>query len=510
MRRRSVFAAAAVALAPLLLFSAPPASAAAPGSLAVTTIGRDGKPVVTGLYAANVTTFATYTLTSGRAKRLPKGRYDVIVDIWNSRDGTDTLAARRVTVAGAARATIDARHGRAVRAVLKPGPPRGYSQRFNVGLCVTDGYLPIEAWADRGNLYVIPSALPSAELAYSSAWTPTDPNSHDPRYLTTSAYTGGLPNGIAATVRRSSLATVNVTAYRGPVSGRAEIELADRSGDACASGAQTLDTDATLPYSYTVHVSPGSWQLSEAAQDYSSAQPHQYHAGKTYNVALNHAAWGPNWQLPYTWAHQLYLNVTDMFADAHLPTGPGAVTTYRLSKAGKTLVARRVLSEGVTLNPRISAAGWYTLTETATRHPKHRLPAGTLSTRTGLNLHFYANPATNRQVRVYLTRFRPAGLNRDDQARPGANTTVALTPQRDQPADDDLTGRLADSVKTVQAWASTDRGRTWRVVRVRHAHGAWTAIVHDPRSGTVSLRSRITDTHGDTAMTSIIDAYGVS
>ena len=42
--------------------------------------------------------FRQYQVTSGRPTRVPQGSYLLLVDVFNDRDGTDTLAARHVTV----------------------------------------------------------------------------------------------------------------------------------------------------------------------------------------------------------------------------------------------------------------------------------------------------------------------------------------------------------------------------------------------------------------------------
>ena len=161
-----------------------------------------------------------------------------------------------------------------------------------------------------------------------------------------------------------------------------------------------------------------------------------------------------------------------------------------------------------TLNPVLHAAGWYTLLEQATRHPDHRLPPGTLSTKASLRLRFYANPATSHLVRAYLTRVRPAGLDAANRAARASTTAVSLRPQRPAPHDD-LVQQLSDSVRAVRAWASSDSGRTWHAVRVVHSGRTWTALVHNGASGTESLRATVTDTHGGAATTTVIDAYAV-
>jgi hypothetical protein len=65
-------------------------------------------------------------------------------------------------------------------------------------------------------------------------------------------------------------------------------------------------------------------------------------------------------------------------------------------------------------------------------------------------------------------------------------------------------------VKRVQAWYSTDGGRTWHSVAVKHSGSSWTTVVTAPVSGRVSLRSEVTGSAGDITTTTVDNAYAVS
>jgi hypothetical protein len=350
------------------------------------------------------------------------------------------------------------------------------------------------------------------ELAYSSSWTPSGGTGD--RYLATGVHRKCLPNGISAGFHQSSLATVTVAARRGPQTGQAGIQLSGEGQDSCRWGTEILGADATLPYGFTAHVSAGSWSVMEDAQDVTADRPRTYSAGSHHTLRLNHAVWGPNGDLPYTWGsgHRIYLNTTQMFADPTFDAAGGAFdrTSYKLTKAGKTIVSRTLNSGDETINPVLKKAGWYTLTASALRHTANqKLASDGLSTKSALKLHFYADPTRTDQVRAYLTRFSPAGLNTRNQAQPGSRTTVTLGMRRDKPYDSEV-HQLSDSVKRVRAWVSTDRGKTWHALQVRHSGSVWSTVVTNPASGTVSLRSEVTDSHKGTATTTVIRAYGVS
>jgi hypothetical protein len=513
LRRVSALIGATAVLTPLLLTDASTASAATSGSLTVTTLGRAGTSVATSPEAVNTKTDTVYQLTSGKSKTLPDGSYDVIVDVWNSADDTDTLGAKAVTVSGATKTTIDARQGHLMTESMSPSLGSGYSQQLNAALCMTN--VPgaeIDSWQDPGHMYVIPSSLSGVEMAYSSAWSPAGGGDGD-RWLGVGEHTKGLPSGLSATFTQSSLSTVDISAHGGPQTGDSRIDLMTETGDPCRWGIAQVNAEATLPYSFTAHVPAGSWSVSEDAQDYLYNGWQNYAAGQTHSLTLNRAVVGPSSGLPHTWYHQLYLNTGSMFTDATLANvGAGEKTTYTLSKSGTTLYTKTVTSsDQETLNPKISSSGWYTLTQSATRYLASgaTLPSTTLSTKSSLSMHFYADVSADDQIRGYPTRFSPNGLNANNQAEPGSTTTVVLSPKR-AATGDEFVHQLSDSVTKVQAWASTDGGKTWQTVKVTHSGTAWTAAVPNPRSGMVSLRSEVTDSHSDTTTTTVINAYDVS
>lgn len=508
MRRIPALLGAAAVLTPVLLVNAPSATAAS-NSLTVTTLGRDGAKVTTAVQVYNTKTFNQYYLTSGKTKSLPKGTYDVITDIWNIRDSTDTLGGARVKVSGAAKLTIDARKGKPVKASLSPEPPSGDAQQIRAEVCVTDGP-SILAWADPGSMYVIPSSLSTLGLAYGSTWG-ADGGDGD-QYLVMGIHKKGLPSGVSTTFRQSALATVKVTARSGPVTGEAWTDLNGDPGNACGWTFLHVSTDRPLPYSFTAHVPPGKWEVLESAQDLAYNDWHTYKAGKSYGVTAGRAVWGPGGNLPYTWGsgRRLYIDTMSMFVDPSLVNGTNFKASYKLTKAGRTVYSKTAIGYSTNMNPVLKSAGWYTLAVSATRHPSpgQKLPAGSLSTKSTLSLHFYADPRKTDQIRAYLTRFTPAGLSSYNRAKPGSTTTVALGMQRAKP-NDDLVHRLSDSVKKVQAWYSTDAGKTWHTAKVKHSGSAWSLAVHNPKSGTVSLRSKVTDSHSDTATTTVLNAYAI-
>jgi hypothetical protein len=66
------------------------------------------------------------------------------------------------------------------------------------------------------------------------------------------------------------------------------------------------------------------------------------------------------------------------------------------------------------------------------------------------------------------------------------------------------------TVSTVALEYSTDDGATWQQATVSRDGDRWQARVDNPADGFVSLRTRVTDTDGNTAATTVTRAYEVS
>jgi hypothetical protein len=125
MRRSSALAGAVTVLAPLLLVSAPGASAAAKGSLTVTTLDRSGKSVGAEVAVYDAATGWFSVVTSNKAVSLPAGTYELATTIGDDAGDDVTVAGHSVTVSGSTRTTFDARQGRAVQVSLSPAPGAG-------------------------------------------------------------------------------------------------------------------------------------------------------------------------------------------------------------------------------------------------------------------------------------------------------------------------------------------------------------------------------------------------
>ncbi|WP_327695992.1 hypothetical protein [Streptomyces sp. NBC_00459] len=509
MRRTALVASVVTVLAPLLLTGASTASAVTKGSLTVRTLDRSGKAVYAQVAVYNTKTLDFRYIESNKAASLPNGTYELATSFNDAQDN-GVVGGHSVKVSGATKTTFDARVGRQVKVALSPNPGSAYDHMVGAYVCATDnGPAAMGTSAESGHLYVIPTSNKAYELAYSTAYQSRSTTGGD-FWLASATHRNGVPSGVSATLRRTGLTTLKVTARSGPDSGRARFSFGyqSASGDACSMYTNTLQFERDLPNSFGVHVPPGQWTVSQQSNDFVYGGSHTYAAGRTTTLNLGHAVWGPGGTLPYTWYHQLYFGSINQFADPTLTAGGILATgTVKLTHAGKTLYSRSYTqADDIDAQPRIPDAGWYTLTETGHR----RLPGGSLSTDSTLSLRFYADPGKNQQIRDYITRFWPNSLDSRNQAPHGATTTVVLGMQRSGTGDSTV-GQLSDGVKSVRAWYTTDNGAHWHASATKLSNGRWTVPVHNPAAGgRVGLRSTVTDTHGDSATTTVYNAYAVS
>jgi hypothetical protein len=485
------------------------ASSAPTNTLRIVTLDRHGDPLQTQAQVTNVRTLRNYTMLTNRTRSLPAGTYLILVDIYGAPDYTDTLGAKQVTVSGNSTVAFRARFGRPVRAFMHPALPSGYSLRLNFDLDSSRSLGSVSGYAYRGNLFVLPSHAPSVELAVGAVWQRRVGTGD--RYLAAALHQHGIPNGMTRVFRRSALTTIEIKARGGPLRGRPTVALQGSVESNALASVLQLNSDVQLPGTMISHVPPGRWEIWEdkgGAGDFLSSRPRPYLAGRQYTVRINRAVWGPS-RLPYRWSGgRVYVGTVAMFTDPTLRNaGPHFYVKCVLRHNGRTIVSRTVSDEGVTLNPVIREAGWYTLTQSAWRRTS-TLFAGALSPRDELKVHYYDDLTPYRQFRGYLTEFLPTDLDARNQASGNADTRVALRIFRGPPGDGEV--RLpADTVRTVTAWWSSNHGRSWHPAAVTHRSGSWSMVVPNPAVGAVSLRAKVFDTHGGWARTTVIDGYAI-
>ncbi len=515
----------AAALVPAIVVSGGTPAVAASDTLTITTLDRNGKKVAVTTTVVNLATNQSRSVKSGQVKKLPKGTYAVLASIDTGL--VSTLGANVVKVSGASKTTLDARKGRRITLGISPAPVGAGPEVQTIAQVCTVSTSAVARVEARdfisGELYVIPNSSKRLAFAAMRAWSDFSgaTDSHAVMYSTTS-----VPSTPSRTFARSSLGTVNVETRRGP-SGSIYSSLAVQPIDRpCGTDMYGSLVSLDRPYRTKVYLSPGKWDIRAdsfaGTKDGSTAvignyfAPRQVAAGKSYNLRFFHAAWGPAAVLPALRDGRLSYSLNNMFADPNFPQQSvegGDKATATLTFRGKTVktVKDRGWEPGEKyLNYTVKTAGWYTLTNTASRYyPEITFPSGMLSPRTSVTFRFKAKPKTWVAAPVYAVTMQPAGLNLYNQAKPGSTTNVPLKLSRSK-GDPDIKLGKNPKVKTVTAKASFDDGRTWRSVQVKKINGTWTVVVGNPQSGAVSLRVRVTDTTGGYTDVTIIRAYGIS
>jgi hypothetical protein len=511
----------AIALVPLLLAGSAVPAAAATNTLTVTAVNRSGAKVALNAIAVRLDSSQRYSIRTGKAKKLPKGNYAVLVSIPGG--GTTTLGGKTVKVAGAAKLTVDARHGRQVRLGLSPAPA-GLTGTVSARVC-TKGSATYDVEAQGyagGTVHVIPTASKKIAFAALGAWThqSSDPDSYAVLYQTAS----GVPSNPVRNYSVAKLGTVNVDARRGPSISNWYDVAVQPIGNGCGLNLYAGMVNHDQPASYRLRLSPGKWDIRAGTSGVTKSgeswvlgswfAPRQVAAGKTIGIRYFGASWGPGTTLPLVLNGRVWFTMDGMFVDpAHGSGGEGgdkvvATLTYR-GKVVKTKRDRGWEPEMTALVYNTKKAGWYTLSAEASRYyPEITAAPGMLSPRTAVKYRFYAKPKTYALAQVFSVQMVPAGLSRYNTAKAGSTTNVALKLTRAK-HDPDAKRGANPKLKSVTAQVSQDNGRTWRSTTVRKINGVWTAIVKNPSSGGVTLRARATYTTGGYSESTIVRAYAI-
>ncbi|MGA3541786.1 hypothetical protein ACK8GE_21130 [Micromonosporaceae bacterium DT194] len=524
MRRTLAALTTSAVLIPLAITAMPGAALAATNALTVHVYGRDGAKVSTSVHATNLNTREAYTLTSNRARKLPRGTYVVAAEIVGS-DDTTVLGGRTVKVSGSSSTVIDGRKGKPFQVSLNP-PTAETLGALTARICAGSDYL-VESHAILDKLYVIPNGSENFRLAYAADWMDTHQSGTSTEVRGRYAALGsmiGLPNNFRRTVQRSSLVPVTLHA-RSQARGDQQhlgVALHSRAGG-CAGGLSVTGHGGYGGFTMPLHLSPGKYRFVAETPLHISVRDRTFASGGRYSQNFFNAGRGPGYDLPYTYGRSLYFNphgmftdtgstgVVETFTDGYSST-EGVKTSTTLTKGGRTLkkeTKRFTYAHEARFNYLMTSAGWYGLTVSAKReHPTMAMPSGLLSYRTTARFRFHADPRKQQVAPVYLTRFTPAGLDLQNAAKPGSTTNVSLTLDRKKQGGVKL--GTAPKVKTMTAWASYDNGATWKKTTLKKSGSKWVATVKNPKSGYVTLRAKVTDTKGNSSDITIYRAYKIA
>jgi hypothetical protein len=512
----------ALAVVPALLLGVGGAAAAATHTLTVTVINRNGAKVSAGLRLVDVATSSTIVMRSGTAKKLAKGTYAVLTSV--TTNGTITLAGKTVKVSGSSKLTIDARQGKPVGLGLSP-VPAGRQYSLTMRICTrTSASEEIEASNFTApKLYVVPSS--SKHLGFAAMGTWSDNSGTTDSYAVLHQTTG-VPGGLGKTYSQSKLAKMRIVQKRGP-SGSIYSDMAVQPqtsgcGNDLYAGLGNTDKASIS----NVLVSPGTWDFRVSSSAITKNNENwnigsyfakrKVSAGKSYNLSFFNSAWGPSSHLPVTIRGVVQFGLNDMFADPAFP-GAGSVeggdkASAALYFGGKAVAVKKDKGwepEMTYMYYTVKKAGWYTLTNTATRwYPEITFPAGMLSTTSRVTYRFKTKPNASALPGVYSVHLSPAGLSLTNKAKAGTKTKVAIKLLRTT-VDPDAKRGTDPKLSKLTAQMSPDSGKTWRSVPVAKVGGTWYATVTNPTTSAVALKVRATVAGGAYTETTVFRAYGI-
>jgi hypothetical protein len=451
---------------------------------------------------------------SGRAVSLPPGQYWIGGSVATAgRDGrppSETLVVRSVTISRSQTVRLDARPGKLVRTSLNV--PGAVDEGDEVQACLNGQ--PSGLWdasAPPGSLYVVPVQAREMAFGYGSDWQ----TSTTAYYLAQEA-SGGIPRDPVLHAAAGQLARLNVVLRSNTaVNGDQSLYL-ERIFGGCGDMYMPNVPLNPAPSSLLQYVSPGSWVTEVLGNQGFWQSAATFAAGHSYADTFGAAVWGPaDDEFPTLDFGQLSYFPQEPFADPLQQIGVECCdkSSIALSLRGRTLLRQTLSEQGANraFFLRVHSTGWYTMRVTAWRFaPGTPIPAGLLSPRETVTWRFSIgagyDSVDSAVLPVTVTRYVPEGLNVENQAPAGARTTLAVHVELAAQA-----GWTSHSypLKTVRIQASFDGGVVWHTLTLVRHDGYWLAIVPAANAGYVSLRSTVTDVHGDSTVQTIYRAYQI-
>jgi hypothetical protein len=480
-------------------------------TLTMSGIDRDGTPLAVSA-SVNGLNGVSY-LSGGATVAVPAGTYIVAAPIWRPADGsTQTLVARKVHVTGNVHVTLNAQGAVPVDASLNAAGTQGPQ---TVELCVHGGgeVNPVTGFLveSPGTVYLKPMTAGPVRTVYQTYW-----QGAGVLYDVAGAFSGGIPANPVYHAHVSSMAKVDVQMR--PFENVTPLRAVLESYDGCGSSTEPV---TTLPQNYTDFRTAGNWNTN---QDFGPSPANvqrdifktsNYLAGHSYTDSFGSAAAGPAADFPEIDGSDIVYSPIRLFADPVVRPGFDCE-----GKAGLRLTRSSVLVAKANLefcgqvnefSAHVKKKTWYTLTADARRrNPSGSLPPVLLSSRVLMTWRFRFAPVTGHPINaqalpVTVTRFVPQHLGFGNDALTKSTTTVLCYVLRGggQPVP---TPRYR--LRTVRFSVSFNNGVTWHVLTAIPHNGFWTIHVGNPAtSGYVSLRSVVTDSHGDSTTETIYRAY---
>jgi hypothetical protein len=488
---------------------------AGPASAVLTIDGIDRDGTSLGPVSASVVGLNGHIyLSGGSSVSLPPGTYEVAAPLWRPADGgNQTMVATTVHMTSASKTvTLDGQGAVPIQPSLTASHPTTQGIA-TVSLCtggITFSGLEVNPG---GTIYVQPISSKHLQMVYQTYYQGTGT-----LYQVAGADSHGIPASPVYHASQSAMAKVkmqlraneNVTPVQGMISSYAR----------CGS---INPPETLLPDVYTDYRTPGAWTIT---LDFGpTTGPVQrillkhatYHAGHTYAEVFGSAVAGPGGSrtAPDATSSGIFYTPADLFADPLV--GPGYDCEGRakmtLARAGKKLKSQQTSFCAVNsfFAAHVKHPGWYTLTVAGARlNPSGTVPSSILSSKLDMSWRFHfapvhGHPINAQAVSVTVPQFEPQGLGSSNDAKGGTTTAVRLLPHR---AGGLPVPTPQYPLKSVKVWVSLDNGASWHKVAASKHGSYWLVKISNPAGGgVVSLRTTITDVHGDSTSETVIGAY---
>jgi hypothetical protein len=469
----------------------------------------------------------------GTPLELPSGTYLIAAEVptYSGQTMTSaTLVFARETVRRSETIRLNGSAGRRLSVTLAGASAAVDQLSANVCMSIYSGGQETVvggAWAGPGvPVYAVPVKSGNITFEYSDILTSATGATY---YLIGSAR-GEIPRHLAYTQRASHLARLTM-ALRSGAYGSSEFDWSIQSGTSQSFCGVGQETNTYSVQSWVNYLTPGPWTTSVTAYSQDSEgnfdrnayffSDGTYKAGVSYTDAYGSAVVGPGASFPTTSRpDQAGQTGTLISYGPYLFTSPlmhGAQiccdrSTVSLRLGGRVIKTERVGTGGV-FDADIHRSGWYTMNVDDHRYFQGGgTPANLLSPQVAVSFRFraFAHPAGDgdyQNLPLTDARYDARGLNSDNQATAGGTTTLNVTIAR--PANAGIATPVY-RLKAVKFYASFNDGSTWLALKASQHAGTWLLSVPDPASGYVTIRSIITDVHGDSTEQTVYRAYGIA
>ncbi|MDH6550651.1 S8 family peptidase [Streptomyces sp. SAI-041] len=476
-------------------------------------LDRGGKPVTAPLTEILGYSGTYWTTNLKDSEQLSKGVYrvrvprgDYVVDtVLDDAEGTSALVRPRLSLTGNTTVVFDARKAKPVQ-ITAPQDAKMSDGQLNLAVGTGDmgraSHNSTLFWGTFKNLRTatLGPTAPAGKLStqLGGLWQKGSATYHLLYNLP-----DRFPTGYHHTTRMNELALLKRN-FGSSAAHRKGIVNVLWSGPTLSLG--TVSDPFPLPTTAKIYVTtPKSFkwtanlgQRNASGDDdvfYGTESARSYQAGRTYPATYNVGVFSPITGGPYGAQRDgdtLDLCVPDLADGAGHPASSTAKRHTTVTADGNTLLDNDGdLCQTVENLP--SAPARYTIRTTLTRPPS----VATTTSRLTAAWTFTSSPSDPTPLPLSTVRFHPK-LTPTGTAPAGRRTTIPLS----------LQGPAATHLKSLKVKVSYDAGKTWSPTPVTTTHGKRAlTLTHPKNARSVSLKSTLTDTTGNTYTVTILKAY---